>query len=161
MSGVGSDRLDRGAGVRFPPPVLYAAFFAVGILASVFYPVRLLPSAVAWTLGGAILVVGVVLGPIWGVRTLRVAGTTIRPDKPTAKLVADGPFRFSRNPLYLALSLMYAGFAIMANSPWALLLLFPVILIMSRFVIRREEEYLARAFGEEYEHYQMNVRRWI
>jgi protein-S-isoprenylcysteine O-methyltransferase Ste14 len=112
-------------------------------------------------MGGAILAGGAALGPIWGVRTLRVAGTTIRPDKPTAKLVTDGPFRFSRNPLYLALTLMYAGLALMANSIWALLLLFPVTLVMSRFVIRREEEYLARTFGEEYEHYQKNVRRWI
>ena len=78
-----------------------------------------------------------------------MAGTTIRPDKATAKLVTDGPFRFSRNPLYLALTLMYAGFALIANSVWALFLLLPVILIMSRFVIRREEEYLARTFGEE------------
>jgi protein-S-isoprenylcysteine O-methyltransferase Ste14 len=161
MSGVDPDGPDRGAGVRFPPPLLYAAFFSLGILASVLYPVRLLPSALAWILGGAVLAGGALLGPIWGVHTLRTAGTTIRPDKPTAKLVTDGPFRFSRNPLYLALSLMYAGLALMANSIWALLLLFPVTLVMSRFVIRREEEYLARRFGEEYAHYQTNVRRWI
>lgn len=107
------------------------------------------------------LATGVVLGPIWGIRTMRSAGTTLRPDKPTATLVTDGPFRLSRNPLYLALTLMYAGIALIANSLWALIMLFPVTLIMSRFVIRREEEYLARTFGEEYEHYQMCVRRWI
>jgi protein-S-isoprenylcysteine O-methyltransferase Ste14 len=56
---------------------------------------------------------------------------------------------------------MYAGIALIANSIWALLLLFPVTLIMSLFVIRREEEYLARTFGEEYQHYKMTVRRWI
>jgi hypothetical protein len=96
-----------------------------------------------------------------GIRTLRDAGTTIRPDKPAAKLVTDGPFRFSRNPLYLALTLMYAGIALMADSIWALLLLFPVTFIMTRFVIQREEDYLARTFGEDYERYKKSVRRWI
>jgi protein-S-isoprenylcysteine O-methyltransferase Ste14 len=66
-------------------------------------------------------------------------------------LVTDGPFRFSRNPLYLALTLMYAGIALMADSIWALLLLFSVTFIMTRFVIQREEDYLARTFGEDYE----------
>jgi protein-S-isoprenylcysteine O-methyltransferase Ste14 len=155
------DRPDDGAGVKFPPPLLYLAFLTLGILVSVWYPVLLLPSALAWTLGGTILAGGVVLGPIWGIRTLRNAGTTIRPDKPTAKLVTDGPFRFSRNPLYLALTFIYAGIALITDSMWALLLLFPVTLIMTRSVIRREEEYLARTFGAEYERYKMNVRRWI
>ena len=92
---------------------------------------------------------------------MRDAGTTIRPDKPAAKLVTDGPFRFSRNPLYLALTLMYAGIALMADSIWALLLLFPVTFIMTRFVIQREKDYLARTFGEDYERYKKSVRRWI
>jgi protein-S-isoprenylcysteine O-methyltransferase Ste14 len=153
--------LDDSAGVKVPPPLIYAAFLALGILASVWYPVHLLPSTFAWTLGTVMLVGGVVLGPIWGIWTLRSAGTTVRPDKPTAKLVTVGPFRFSRNPLYVALTLIYAGIALIAHSIWALLMLLPVILIMSRFVIRREEEYLARTFGEEYEHYKMEVRRWI
>jgi protein-S-isoprenylcysteine O-methyltransferase Ste14 len=158
---VGLDHPDEGAGVKFPPPLLYVAFLSLGILASVRCPVHLLRSAVARTLGGAMLASGVVLDPIWGIRTLRTAGTSVRPDRPTATLVTDGPYRFSRNPVYLALTLMYAGIALIANSLWALLMLFPVTLTMSRFVIRREEKYLARTFGEEYEHYQMNVRRWI
>jgi protein-S-isoprenylcysteine O-methyltransferase Ste14 len=155
------DGPDKGAGVKFPPPLLYLAFLALGIFVSVWYPVHLFPSALAWTVGGPILVGGVVLGPIWGIRTLRNAGTTIRPDRPTAKLVTNGPFRFTRNPLYLALTLIYAGIALIAHSIWALLLLFPVTLIMTRFVIQREEEYLSRAFGAEYDRYKMSVRRWI
>ena len=155
------ERLDRGPGIVFPPPLLYVIFLSLGILASVWYPVYLLSSPLAWTLGAVMLAAGVGLGPIWGIQTLRAAGTTIRPDKPTAKLVTNGPFRFSRNPLYLALTLMYAGIAIMTNSVWSLIMLFPITLFMSRLVIRREEEYLARTFGEEYERYKMNVRRWI
>ena len=152
---MGSGRIDDNAGVRF------VAFLALGIVANIWYPIHLFPSALARALGGAILVGGVALGPIWGIRTLHVAGTTVRPDKSTTKLVSSGPFRFSRNPLYLSLTLIYAGIALIANSIWALVLLIPINFIMSRFVIRREEEYLARTFGGEYERYKMNVRRWI
>ena len=89
------------------------------------------------------------------------ANTTVRPDRPATTLVTDGPFRYSRNPLYLALTFMYAGIGIIANSLWALLLLAPVVLFMSLFVIRREEAHLQRAFGAEYESYRARVRRWL
>jgi len=155
------DRHHESAGVKFPSPLLYVAFLTLGILADVRYAVHVVPSAVAWMLGGAMLAGGVVLGPIWGVLTLRRAATTIRPDKPTAELVTDGSFRFSRNPLYLALTLIYAGLALIVDSLWALLMLVPATLIISRFVIRREEDYLARTFGDKYERYRTSVRRWI
>jgi protein-S-isoprenylcysteine O-methyltransferase Ste14 len=158
---MGLDGGDKSAGVGFPPPLLYIAFLGLGILVSAWYPVHLLPPTLARMLGGVMLAGGIVLGPIWGIWTLRAAGTTIRPDKPSTKLVTDGPYRFSRNPLYLALTITYAGIALIANSIWTLLLLVPVTLIMSRFVIRREEDYLGRTFGEEYERYKANVRRWI
>ena len=153
--------IDHGADVRFPPPLIYLVFLALGILANVWYPLLLLPAPLAWALGGLLIAAGALLGPIWGVHVLRRAGTTIRPDKPSENLVTSGPFRFSHNPLYLALTLIYAGAAIVADSGWALLLLIPVILIMRRFVIGREEAYLARTFGEEYERYKGAVRRWL
>jgi protein-S-isoprenylcysteine O-methyltransferase Ste14 len=155
------NRHSDGPGIRFPPPLVYAAFLVLGIVLNAWHPVRLLPSAPARVLGAAILACGVALGPIWGVWTLRKAGTTVRPDKPTTALVTGGPFRFSRNPLYLSMAIAYVGIALMANSSWALVLLFPVTLIMSRFVIRREEEYLAHTFGPEYERYKVSVRRWM
>jgi protein-S-isoprenylcysteine O-methyltransferase Ste14 len=133
----------------------------MGLLAGARYPVHFMRSTLSRTLGGALLASGLLLGPIWGVRALRNAGTTLRPDKPTATLVTEGPYRFSRNPLYLAFTLIYAGIALIAGSLWGLLMLVPVNLIMSRFVIRREEEYLERTFGEEYERYKKTARRWI
>ena len=152
---------DDSPGFCVSPPLLYIAVLGLGILVSVWYPVHLLPSRLAWALGGTLLAGGVALGPVWGLRTLLRAGTTVRPDKPAARLVTGGPFRFSRNPLYLALTFMYAGIATMANSVWALPLLIPLTLFMSRFVIRREEDYLLRAFGEEYRRYKTRVRRWL
>ena len=152
---------DDGPGIRFPPPLLYIAVLVVGILLSAAYPVHLLPSAIAWPLGAVILAAGIALGPVWGIRTMRTAGTTVRPDRAASHLVTDGPFRYTRNPLYLSLTLIYAGIAIIANSLWALLLLIPVVLFMSLFVIRREEAHLQRAFGDEYERYRARVRRWV
>ena len=155
------DNRDDGPGVRIPPPLLYLAVLALGILLGLAYPVHFLPTAVAWTIGALILAAGVALGPLWGIRTMLSANTTVRPDRPATTLVTDGPFRYSRNPLYLSLTLMYAGIGIIANSLWALILLPAVVLFMSLFVIRREEAHLQRAFGEEYERYCANVRRWL
>ncbi len=152
---------DSGPGVRIPPPLLYIAVLVVGILLDVAYPVHFLPSAAAWTIGALLLAAGIALGPFWGIRTMQNAGTTVRPDRPATTLVTGGPFRYSRNPLYLALTLMYAGIGIIANSLWALILLAPVLVFMSRFVIRREEAHLQRAFGGEYERYRACVRRWL
>jgi protein-S-isoprenylcysteine O-methyltransferase Ste14 len=155
------DDHDHGPGVRIPPPLLYLAFLVLGILLSAAYPVHLLPSAVAWPLGIVVLAAGIALGPMWGIPTMRGANTTVRPDRAATHLVTEGPFRYSRNPLYVAMTLMYAGIAIIANSLWALLLLIPVVVFMSLFVIRREEAHLRGAFGEEYERYRARVRRWL
>jgi protein-S-isoprenylcysteine O-methyltransferase Ste14 len=152
---------DDGPGIRVPPPFLYIAVLIIGILLSTAYPLHLLPSAIAWPFGAVILAAGVALGPVWGIRTMRSANTTVRPDRAASHLVTDGPFRYSRNPLYLSLTLMYAGIAIMANSLWAVLLLVAVVVFMSLFVISREEAHLQRIFGEEYERYRARVRRWV
>jgi protein-S-isoprenylcysteine O-methyltransferase Ste14 len=155
------DNRDVGPGVRIPPPLLYIAVLVLGILLDVAHPVHLLPWTVAWTIGTLILAAGIALGPFWGIRAMRRANTTVRPDRAATRLVTNGPFRYRRNPLYLALTLMYAGIGIIANALWALLLLAPVVMFMSLFVIRREETHLQRAFGGEYESYRARVRRWL
>jgi protein-S-isoprenylcysteine O-methyltransferase Ste14 len=85
----------------------------------------------------------------------------IRTDKPVPRLTTEGPFRYSRNPSYLALTLLYAGIAVLRNSLWAILLLPVVVGVMQREVIGREERYLERTFGEEYVVYKTSVRRWL
>jgi protein-S-isoprenylcysteine O-methyltransferase Ste14 len=157
-----SQRGDDSPAVRFPPPAIYLIFLMLGLALQAWFPIHLLPSNLAaWVVGGVILAAGLALGPIWGLRTMRKAVTTVRPDTAVAKLVTDGPFRFSRNPLYVALTLMAAGIAIIANSPWGLLSVVPALLVMRFFVIPREESYLARAFGDEYAQYKARVRRWL
>ena len=95
------------------------------------------------------------------IRVMRSANASIRPDRPSRALVVTGPFRFTRNPLYLGLVFVYCGLAILLDALWALLLLPMVIVIMRRWVIDREEAYLERAFGAEYRDYKARVRRWI
>jgi protein-S-isoprenylcysteine O-methyltransferase Ste14 len=97
----------------------------------------------------------------WFVRTMRAADTTLDVDKPVSSLVQDGPFRYSRNPGYLSLAMLYAGMAILRNALWPILLLPLLVLMTQRELIEREERYLERAFGEEYLAYKRRVRRWV
>jgi protein-S-isoprenylcysteine O-methyltransferase Ste14 len=96
----------------------------------------------------------------WFVRTMRSSDTTIRIDKAVSSLIQNGPFRYSRNPGYLALTMIYAGIAIRRNALCAILLLPLVMYVMQREVIGREEQYLERTLGEEYLAYKARVRRW-
>ena len=97
----------------------------------------------------------------WFARTMRAADTTLRTDKPVSRVVQDGPFRYSRNPAYLSLAMIYAGIAVLRNSLWAIVLLPLVVYVIQREVIGREERYLERTFGEEYLDYKGRVRRWV
>jgi protein-S-isoprenylcysteine O-methyltransferase Ste14 len=119
-----------------------------------------LPRGVARGLGWSLLGGGVTLNA-WFLKTIRKADVPIRTDKPVPRLTTEGPFRYSRNPSYLALALIYAGIASLRNSLWAMLLLPPVVMVMQREVIGREERYLERAFGEEYLAYKAQVRNWV
>ena len=97
----------------------------------------------------------------WFARTMHRADATLRTDKPVSRLVQDGPFRYSRNPGYLSLTMLYAGIAILRNALWAILLGPLVLYVIQREVIEREERYLERTFGEEYLAYKRRVRRWV
>ena len=97
----------------------------------------------------------------WFVRTMRGADTTLDVDKPVSRLVQDGPFRYSRNPGYLSLTMLYAGIPILRNALWAILFLPLLLLVTQRELIEREERYLQRTFGEEYLAYKRRVRRWV
>lgn len=104
--------------------------------------------------------VGVLL-VLWAFMTMRSAETSANPYKPARSLVTSGPFRFSRNPVYLAMTLLYFGVALWLNTLWAVVL-FPVLLVIMLFgVIFREERYLLLRFGTKYLKYKVSVRRWL
>ncbi len=148
------------SGVALPPPVIYLVGLVVGWLLNAWYPLGRIPDTARWVLGGALGVAGfgIVLPAL---QLMRRAGTAINPTKPTIRLVLEGPFRFTRNPLYLSLVLIYAAIAVLTNAIWGLVLLPAVIVTVERVVISKEEAYLERKFGDEYRAYRARVRRWI
>ncbi len=156
MSGQRSD----SPGVIAFPPLLYGGTLAVGLILHFFVPVRPLPSLPARLLGAVLLVGGGALVK-WGVNSMRRAGTNVRPDQPATTIVVDGPFRFTRNPLYLGLTGLYAGVALLVDALWPLVLLVPLLVIVKWGVIHREERYLEAKFGETYRLYKARVRRWF
>ena len=147
-------------GIRIPPPLIYLLALLSGLLLNRRLDVPFLPRGVARVLGWP-LVGGAMALAVWFARTLHGADTTLRTDKAVSSLVQNGPFRYSRNPGYLSLTMLYAGIAILRNSLWAILLLPLVVSIIQREVIQREEGYLERTFGEEYLAYKRRVRRWV
>jgi protein-S-isoprenylcysteine O-methyltransferase Ste14 len=148
------------AGVLFPPPLLYVSAFALGLVVQHLYPVSLLPNEVFAVPAIVCVMVSVAL-MAWCVRTFRLAKTSLIPVKPTTALVTDGPFRFSRNPMYLGLTLLYLGIALWLNAFWVVVMLLPLLLIVQSYVIVREERYLERRFGKKYLQYKGRVRRWL
>ncbi len=148
------------AGIPVPPPLVYLAPLAVGYAFSRLYPVRFLPPVMADVLGGILLALWLAVA-IPAILMFRRARTSINPRVPTMALVSTGPFRFTRNPMYLGLALGYSGVAILTQAWWAFVLLPLVLVVIQRTVIEREERYLERKFGSDYLRYRQRVRRWL
>lgn len=147
-------------GVVAPPPLIYAGTLAAGLLLNRLRPTPFLPRGLSRALGLSLLAGGLLLGGS-GFRTMRRAETEVDPRKPTTTIVTEGPYRYTRNPLYVSMTLMYGGVAALANSLPPILLLPGVLHVMRRGVIEREERYLERKFGDEYLRYKGRVRRWL
>lgn len=148
------------AGVVAPPPLIYLGPLVLGLLLNRKFPVPFLPRKMARTLGWTLLGGGVLLLG-WFEWAIRHAGTPANPYKPVSHVVTEGPFRYTRNPGYLSMAMIYTGVAGLANALWAILLLPVALSVIRRGVIEREERYLEGKFGEEYLHYKARVRRWI
>jgi protein-S-isoprenylcysteine O-methyltransferase Ste14 len=147
-------------GINVPPPLIYAVPLILGLVIDRRAHLPFLARSAARGLGW-LLIGGAVMLNTWFLRTIRGAEVPIRTDKPVPRLTTEGPFRYSRNPSYLALAMLYAGIAVLRNALWAILLLPLVLLVIQREVIGREERYLERTFGEEYLDYKTTVRRWM
>jgi protein-S-isoprenylcysteine O-methyltransferase Ste14 len=148
------------AGVVAPPPLIYLAGLVVGIALDALLPEGSLPWPVRWVLGGVLALAGIALLASFNTAFTR-KGTAVEPWKPTTAIVTTGPYRITRNPAYLGMALLYIGITLLADVPWALLVLPVVIVVIDRMVIAREERYLERKFGGEYLAYKRSVRRWI
>lgn len=148
------------SGVRVPPPLYYVAAFLVGVALEFIVPT-------SWPPFGVRLAATLLAGGAWlaldgaAMVSFRRAGTSMVPTNPTTALVTSGPYRFTRNPMYLGMVFLYIAFASAFGVIWALAFLPAVIVIVDRFVIAREEPYLELKFGPAYRDYKMRVRRWL
>ena len=147
-------------GVLVWPPVLCATTVALGALVHLVFPVRLLPMLPARIAGAALALLAAGFA-IWAGRMMHAAGTNVRPDQPTTAIVARGPYRISRNPMYVSLCLLQVGIALLIDGLAPLLFVVPLALTLHFGVIRREERYLAAKFGADYLAFKGRVRRWL
>ncbi|UJW77713.1 methyltransferase family protein [Rhizobium sp. SL42] len=150
------------AGVRFPPPLIYLGALLLGLAAERFVALRTF--GIDWRLlfaTGALLFfagTGMMLSAAGMFRRL---GTNVRPSRPTSLIATTGPYRWTRNPMYLGMALIYAGIAIGFDGPIAFALLPLVLIAIQSQVIAREERYLEAKFGDDYRRYKAEVRRWL
>ncbi len=142
------------------PPFMYLGTLLTALVIHFLWPVHLgLP---VYVRSGATLfvVLGVALAA-WGRVTMVRAGTNVVPTKPTLTIVTGGPFRFTRNPLYLGGLGLYVGLTLAMNSLWLLLFAAPMIAVLRWGIIAQEERYLETKFGSIYLDYKARVRRWL
>jgi protein-S-isoprenylcysteine O-methyltransferase Ste14 len=149
------------ARVFVPPPLLYLAGIVFGLAIDGRLKLEV-PSGPLWQrLLAAVLIAAAVGLIVAGLRKFKTSGTAPEPWAPASALVTRGVYRWTRNPLYLGLTLLYGGLALLFRSPAAAAILVVIFGIMNFIVIGREEAYLKRRFGIDYETYRARVRRWM
>lgn len=146
------------AGVIAPPPLIALAAIGAGLLAHWLLPLAL-PGWASWP-GWALLGCGIALA-IWAERRFKAAGTPAMPWKPTQAISTDGPYRFTRNPMYLGLLSAQLGTGLALANGWVVLATAATFVALQYGVVLREERYLSAKFGAEYDAYRARVRRWL
>lgn len=152
------------AGVHVPPPFVYLAGLLLGWLVDRAKPLPITNSHGATVLRlsiAALLAIGYLALFLAAFSAFRRAHTTLIPNRPASAFVSSGPYRWTRNPMYVSLTLLYLAAALWMNSWWPVLLLVLVVIVIQEAVISREERYLMSAFPDEYVAYSRQVRRWI
>jgi protein-S-isoprenylcysteine O-methyltransferase Ste14 len=148
---------------RVRPTLVYLGAFLAALLLQEWVDLRLTAAPIRawqWT-AGLVLATGGAILFFWSLRLFLKAGTGLMPDQAAARLVTSGPYRLSRNPQFVGFSAVYIGLALVMNVLWPILLLPLVVVITNATVIRLEERYLTRVFGDTYTRYQRQVRRWL
>jgi protein-S-isoprenylcysteine O-methyltransferase Ste14 len=149
-----------GPNVRVHPPIIYAISILSGIGLNNLWPLSM-PFGLHNRLYGSIIIVISVCIAGWALLHFHRNDTDVRPDKPDSALITSGPYRFTRNPLYMVLTLVQITVAIWLDNLWIVLLVVPSVIVITRYAITREELYLEQLFGQEYLKYKQRVRRWF
>jgi protein-S-isoprenylcysteine O-methyltransferase Ste14 len=149
------------AEVIIRPPIAWGLAVIAGLALNWLVPLPFLPTdlPLGW-LGALVFVLALALFA-WAIATMTRAGSNVPTNLPTTTIVENGPYRFTRNPIYLAMVLSLIGLAIALDNPWLLIMLVPFALVINFGVVAREEAYLERKFGDVYRGYRSRVRRWL
>jgi protein-S-isoprenylcysteine O-methyltransferase Ste14 len=151
--------LDNPGVIAFPP-MIWLVNAVISVLVHLFIRLPIISYSVCLACG----IVLIILAPTLAVSALvkmKAAGTNVHPSEPALALVSGGPFRFTRNPMYLALCLVQVALGFFLNDWITLLFVVPLVLTFHYGVVLREERYLSAKFGEPYLQYKREVRRWI
>jgi protein-S-isoprenylcysteine O-methyltransferase Ste14 len=149
------------AQVLIRPPLAWALAVIAGLVLDWLAPLPFLPEDWPAGLLGAVVFVLALALAIWAIDTMTRAGTNVPTNRPTTAIVESGPYRFTRNPIYLGMFGGLIGLGIAFDNPWLLAMLAPFALVIRYGVVAREEAYLERLFGEAYRGYRQRVRRWL
>lgn len=151
-----------GARVRFPPPLVFLGFIFAGVLLQYFVtPFQAhLPATLRFAVA-CLLVLGGLAIFVPAMRWFKRTGQHPRPWTPSPSLILEGPYRFSRNPIYVAMTAVQAGFAVALDNLWILCFSVPALVVVHYIAVRPEEAYLVEKFGEAYEKYRSAVRRYL
>jgi len=154
------ENLDKGANVKFPPPLIFVGWMIMGAVLQKFFPQNLgIPfNHMYWGLG--MVIIGIFL-IMYFQRSFKKAETNIKPWEPTRNIITTGVYAYSRNPIYLAFIFFPIGLGIFFDNLWVLLSFIPALFTVYHIAIKKEEAYLEEMFGEEYLNYKKKVRRWI
>ena len=150
-----------GTGISVPPPLIFVGGFLAGLAVEYVIPVAAPPLPVRIVVG-LVGLAGFLYFDTSAMRGFGRAGTSVLPfgDR-TTSIVTEGPYRVSRNPMYVGMTLLYIGVAAATGVMWAFATLLVVLAIIRYYVIAREEKYLLAKFGDPYRDYQSRVRRWL
>ena len=149
------------ANVIIRPPIAWASAVLAGLVLNWLLPLSFIPAAVpAGALGAMVFALALALVAC-AIATMTRAGSNVPTNLPTTTIVDTGPYRFTRNPIYLGMFLGLIGLAIAFENLWLLPMLVPFALVIRYGVVAREEAYLERKFGDDYRRYRASVRRWL
>jgi protein-S-isoprenylcysteine O-methyltransferase Ste14 len=151
-----------GARVRLPPPLVFLGFLLVGVfIHSVVLPLHFpLPRSITLAAGGLLVVAAIALFAT-ALRLFRATGQHPRPWLPTPSLIVEGPYRFTRNPIYVAMTLAQIGLGLLLDDAWIVALSGASLTAVHFIAVRPEEAYLLDRFGEPYRKYLASVRRYL
>ena len=155
-----TSNLRSASGLTIPPPIIYLGALVIAYALSYLSPLSLSLEGWGRIIGALCIILSIPIMPPVLARFKKV-DTPFDVRNGAKVLITDGPFRFSRNPTYVSLTLLYLGLGFVFDNVWVLILALPVLILMDQWIIKREEFHLEAVFGEKYLHYKSNVRRWL